>query len=118
MKLQILKRDSLFCSAANKALEGNYLYSCAMQADDGLGTVIVIFNYENPSKVTMEVMVHEFHHAANYVCSFRGIDDEEAETYIQEYLFHTMLGEIDKYNSQKKRKRIPKKDAKMKKESQ
>ena len=41
-----------------------------------------------------------------------GIDDEETEAYLQEYLFHEMLCKADNYKAaQKKVRRKPKKSA-------
>ena len=55
---------------------------------------------------------HEYHHATDFLCSFRGIDDEETEAYIHEHLFHKMLCKIDDWtDKQKKVSKKPKKKA-------
>lgn len=57
-------------------------------------------------------MVHEFYHAVSSLCDTRGIDDEETEAYLLEYMFHEMLCKVDDYvAAQKKGKRKPKKSA-------
>jgi hypothetical protein len=56
-------------------------------------------------------MVHEFHHATYNLCDTRGINDEETEAYLQEYLFHDMLCKVDDYvAAEKKSKRKSKKN--------
>ena len=67
------------------------------------GDNIIIYYEDNIADVSEETITHETHHASTYVCSFRGIDDEECEAYIQEYLFHETLILIDKWNDNHKK---------------
>ena len=67
------------------------------------GDNIIIYYEDNIAKVPKETIVHETHHASTYVCSYRGINDEECEAYIQEYLFHETLILIDKWNDNQKK---------------
>jgi hypothetical protein len=60
--------------------------------------VIVVFNSISIAKVPEETIVHEMYHATRSICRSRGIDDEETEAYILEYLFNSVLNIIDKYN--------------------
>jgi hypothetical protein len=39
------------------------------------------------------------------ICTSRGIDDEETETYTQEYLFNQMMCKIDEWNKNHKRRK-------------
>ena len=103
---------NLLTSWADKTLSDNFLYSYTAQAPNELGDVVVFFNAENPSEVSYETMVHEFHHATSCLCEFRCIDDEETEAYIHEHLFHKMLCKIDDWtDKQKKVSKKPKKKA-------
>lgn len=103
---------NLLTSWADKTFNGNFLYDHTAQAPNESGDVVVFFNAENPSKVSYETMVHEFHHATDFLCSSRGIDDEETEAYIHEHLFHKMLCKIDDWiDKQKKVSKKPKKKA-------
>lgn len=107
-----LNTGNLLTSWADKILGDNFLYDQTAQSPNELGDVVVFFNSENPSKVSYETMVHEFHHATEFLCSFRGIDDEETEAYLQQHLFHKMLCKIDDWiDKQKKSNKKPKKKA-------
>ena len=106
-----LGTGNLLTSWADKPLSDNFLYNHTA-APNELGDVVVFFNAENPGEVSYETMVHEFHHATDFLCSFRGIDDEETEAYIPEHLFHKMLCKVDDYvDKQKKSNKKPKKKA-------
>ena len=61
---------NLLTSWADKTLSDNFLYSYTAQAPNELGDVVVFFNAESPDKVSYETMVHEFHHASVFLCSF------------------------------------------------
>lgn len=107
-----LNTANLVQEGVKKLLEGDYLYSSTLTAPNEAKDIIVFFNAPTPDKVPYETMVHEFHHAVDSLCDFRGIDDEETEAYLQEYLFHKMLCKVDDYvAAQKKGKRKPKKSA-------
>lgn len=107
-----LNTANLVQEGIRKLLEGDYLYSSTLTAPNEAKDIIVFFNAPTPDKVHYETMVHEFHHAVSSLCDFRGIDDEETEAYLQEYLFHKMLCKVDDYvAAQKKGKKKPKKSA-------
>lgn len=107
-----LNTANLVQESVKKLLEGDYLYDCTLTAPNAVKDIIVFFHAKSPDKVSYETMVHEFHHAVSSLCDFRGIDDEETEAYLQEYLFNEMLCKVDNYvAAQKKAKRKPKKSA-------
>lgn len=107
-----LDTANLMQEGVRKLLEGDYLYSSTLTAPNAAKDIIVFFNAPTPDKVPYETMVHEFHHAAHNLCECRGIDGEETEAYLQEYLFHEMLCKADNYKAaQKKVRRKPKKSA-------
>ena len=78
--------------------------------------VVVIFRYDNPSQISMEVLVHEMYHATKRICESRLVEDEETEAYLLEHLVHTMLNKIDDYEEEKEKgiKIIKKKPTKKK----
>ena len=107
-----LGTGNLLTSWADKTFDDDFLYDRTAQAPNAFGDVVVLFKAESPGKVSYEIMVHEFHHATNYLCEFRGIDDEETEAYLQQHLFHKMLCKIDDWlDKQKKVSKKPKKKA-------
>lgn len=59
---------------------------------------IVVFVAKNLSEVSYEVMVHELYHVVQSICYSRGIDDDETEAYLMEYLFGSLLDAVDEYN--------------------
>ena len=59
---------------------------------------IVIFLADNISKVSEETALHELGHAMRHVLRVHNVDDEEAEMYTHEYLFHEFLCAQDNYN--------------------
>ncbi len=69
------------------------------------GDVIMFFNADTVADVSEELIVHETHHAATYLCKFRGINDEECEAYVQEYLFNQMMCKIDEWDDKHKKKK-------------
>ena len=68
------------------------------------GDVIMIFCADSIADINEELVVHETHHAATYLCEFRGIEDEECEAYVQEYLFNQILNKMDTWNNEHKEK--------------
>lgn len=68
------------------------------------GDVIIMFKGNNISEISEELIVHETHHAATFVLSYRGIEDEECEAYVQEYMFNKLLCAIDDWNTKHKKK--------------
>lgn len=107
-----LNTVNLVQEGIRKLLNDDYLYDCTLTAPNAVKDIIVFFNANSIDKVSYGTMVHEFHHAVSSLCNFRGIEDEETEAYLQEYLFHEMLCKVDDYvAAQKKTKRKPKKNA-------
>ena len=67
--------------------------------------VFMFFNADSIADISEELILHETHHASTFICKFRGIDDEECETYVQEFLFNQMLNRIDEWNDKHKNKK-------------
>ena len=106
-----LNTANLVQKCVKKLIEDDYLYDCTLTAPNAVKNIIVFFHAKSPNDVPYETMVHEFHHAAYSLCDTRGINDEETETYLQEYLFHDMLCKVDDYvAAEKKSKRKSKKN--------
>lgn len=38
-------------------------------------------------ELNLSILIHELHHAVTFITNNKGIDDEEFEAYLQEYLF-------------------------------
>lgn len=106
-----LNTANLVQECVKKLIEDDYLYDCTLTAPNAVKDIIVFFHAKSPKDVPYETMVHEFHHAAYDLCDTRGINDEETEAYLQEYLFHDMLCKVDDYvAAEKKSKRKSKKN--------
>ena len=69
-----------------------------VQADDG-SDVFMLFQTDDPSNVALEYIVHETHHAAYMVCDHLGIEDEECEAYLQEYIFKCIVESFNNINN-------------------
>ena len=54
-------------------------------SQDTVSAVVVIYG-EDILDVTDEKLVHEMYHATRRICSSHGVDDEETEAYMLEYL--------------------------------
>ena len=67
--------------------------------------VVMVFDNDCVADISEETIVHETHHASHMICTSRGIDDEETETYVQEYLFNQMMCKIDEWNKKHKRRK-------------
>ena len=69
------------------------------------GDVIMMFKADSIADVSEELIVHETHHATSFILGFRGIDDEECEAYMQEYMFNKLMCGIDDWNNKHKKKK-------------
>lgn len=69
------------------------------------GDVIMMFKADSIADVSEELIVHETHHATSFILGFRGIDDEECEAYVQEYMFNKLMCSIDDWNDKHKKKK-------------
>lgn len=69
------------------------------------GDVIMMFKADSIADVSEELIVHETHHATSFILGFRGIDDEECEAYVQEYMFNKLMCNIDSWNDKHKKKK-------------
>lgn len=69
------------------------------------GDVIMMFKADSIADVSEELIVHETHHASSFILRFRGIDDEECEAYVQEYMFNKLMCSIDDWNDKHKKKK-------------
>ena len=68
---------------------------------------VVIFLEKDISEVSEECAVHEFNHAMRYICRVHGMEDEETESYMLEYLCNQFWTAQDDWNAthSKKKKR-------------
>lgn len=55
-----------------------------------------------PKSLDTGVIIHELHHAVTAVCKERGIKDEEAESYMQEYLYRCLKHQLANFYKSKK----------------
>ena len=67
---------------------------------DGVDAIIVFPN-KNIAEVSEEKALHELGHAMRHICRVHGVDDEETEMYMHEYLFHQFLCAQNDYNDNK-----------------
>lgn len=58
---------------------------------------IVVFREKDITKVSMKTAVHELYHAMRKICESHGVEDEETEAYLLEYLFSQFLTAQDNY---------------------
>jgi len=69
--------------------------------------IFVIFE-GTPKTLKDGVIIHELYHATRHICRNRGVDDEETEAYMQEYLYEKFkehiacLGKAKKEKEEKK----------------
>lgn len=63
----------------------------------------IVYLEDNLSKVSEEVIVHECFHAMRFICARHGVEDEETQAYMLEYLFSQTLDAQDAYVKQKKK---------------
>jgi hypothetical protein len=69
------------------------------------GDVIMMFKADSIADVSEGFIVHETHHATSFILGFRGIDDEECEAYMQEYMYNTLMCKINDWNNKHKKKK-------------
>lgn len=72
----------------------SYLYDRTVQFDNPSGDVIITLCSKSPKDVLDTTIVHETHHAAHDICLFRGVDDEETETYTQVCLYDQLMTQL------------------------
>lgn len=65
--------------------------------------IFVIFN-GTPKTLKDNVIIHELYHATRHICRNRGVDDEETEAYMQEYLYEKFKEQIACFGKVKKEK--------------
>lgn len=63
--------------------------------------LFIIFD-GTPKTIETEVIIHELHHATTSICKERGVDDEETEAYMQEYLYHQLKEQLAGLGKSKK----------------
>lgn len=68
----------------------------------------IILVGKNITYASEELLVHETNHASKYICRFHGIEDEETEAYLQEYIYNKIRCAQDNYteSNPKKTKKI------------
>ena len=69
--------------------------------DSGKETFVILDG--TPKTLSKDVVIHEMYHAMRKICNDRGVDDEETEAYMLEYLCHELFEQIDKWNSKSKK---------------
>lgn len=89
--------------------DGDYLSDCTNMLDNPTRDIIMAFNAESPAAIEIPTIVHEFHHAAAFVCKRVGIEDEEAEAYTQEYLYNMFMSQISEWNKAHSKRKSSKK---------
>lgn len=57
-----------------------------------------------PKSIKDSVVVHEMYHATRNICRDRGVDDEETEAYMQEYLYDKFKEQVSDFLKSKKEK--------------
>lgn len=68
-----------------------------LESIDNGKEAFVIFN-GTPKNVPKDVVIHEMYHAMRKICNDRGVDDEETEAYMLEYLCHEVFENIANFN--------------------
>lgn len=87
-----LKEENPFPLGLTYELESTY----------GGKETFVILN-GTPKTLSKDVVIHEMYHAMRKICSDRGVDDEETEAYMLEYLCHELFEKVDKQNGKSKK---------------
>lgn len=68
----------------------------------GARDIFIIFE-GTPKTLKDSVAVHELYHATRHICRDRGVDDEETEAYMLEYLYEKFKEQITCINKTKKK---------------
>lgn len=61
----------------------------------GAFDAFVFLSADSITKVDRGVLVHELYHAMRMICRHRGIHDEETEAYILEYMYNSIMTDIE-----------------------
>ena len=64
--------------------------------DNGRETFVILNG--TPKTLSKDVVIHEMYHAMRKICNDRGVDDEETEAYMLEYLCHEVFRVIANFN--------------------
>ena len=69
--------------------------------DNGKETFVIFDG--TPKSISRDTVIHEMYHAMRKICNDRGVDDEETEAYMLEYLCHEVLRQVDTWNHKSKK---------------
>lgn len=70
--------------------------------EDGSMRTFVIFQGK-PENISRDVIVHEMYHAMKRICSTKGVEDEETEAYMLEYLCYSMFKQLEEFKEANKK---------------
>lgn len=86
-----------FSKEIRKCLENEEFLPLGLTLDIPLSTgardIFIIFE-GTPKTLKDSVVVHELYHATRHICHSRGVDDEETEAYMLEYLYEKFKEKI------------------------
>lgn len=74
-----------YAELINGACTDKYIGSCSRLNNDELDIVVIMKKIPKTSS-EYGSLYHEIHHACRFICEDRGIDDNEAEAYLFEYV--------------------------------
>ena len=70
-------------------------------SDSGKGTFVILNG--TPKTLSKTVIIHEMYHAMRKICKDRGVDDEETEAYLLEFMCSVLFDKIDEWNHKSKK---------------
>ena len=70
-------------------------------SDSGKGTFVILNG--TPKTLSKTVIIHEMYHAMRKICNDRGVDDEETEAYMLEFICSVLFDKIDEWNHKSKK---------------
>lgn len=105
----ILKEDiGYFTKKLRKCLdeEGDILpLGMTIDIDAPKGGVLIFVIFDGtPKTVAKETIIHEMCHVMQNICRYRGIEDNETEAYLLEYLCHKFFEQIANFNKKGNKK--------------
>lgn len=105
----ILKEDiGYFTKELRKYLdeEGDILpLGMTIDIDAPKGGVLIFVIFDGtPKTVAKETIIHEMCHVMQNICRYRGIEDNETEAYLLEYLCHKFFEQIANFNKKGNKK--------------
>lgn len=70
-------------------------------SDSGKATFVILNG--TPRTLAKTVIIHEMYHAMRKICNDRGVDDEETEAYMLEFICSVLFDKIDEWNHKSKK---------------